>query len=122
MENESMAERGKVVMGDDELPFTASISPDGEIFYQMPRKSLICSEIGRRVPIVRHISAAAAATLVLPVNEGQLASLTSTSTSSPVKNLPKCCLMPSNGGKNPGGTSIEIKRQAGFSWPSGASF
>ena len=120
MENESMAERGKVVMGDDELPLTASISPDGEIFYQMPRKSLICSEIGRRVPIVRHISAAAA-TLVLPVNEGQLASLPSTSSSS-VKNLPKCCLMPSNGGKNPGGTSIEIKRQAGFSWPSGASF
>ena len=119
MENESMAERGKVVMGDDELPFTASISPDGEIFYQMPRKSLICSEIGRRVPIVRHISAA---TLLLPVNEGQLASLLPSTSSSLAKNLPKCCLMPSNAGKNPGGTSIEIKRQAGFSWPSGASF
>ena len=55
-------------------PSPASISPGGEIFYQMPRKSLICSEIGRRVPIVRHISSSAA-TLVLPVNEGQLASL-----------------------------------------------
>ena len=65
-------------MGDDQLPFTASISPAGEIFYQMPRKSLICSEIGRRVPIVRHISLSAA-TLVLPVNEGQLASLPSSS-------------------------------------------
>ena len=73
--------RGKLGWGDDEPPFAASISPGGEIFYQMPRKSLICSEIGRRVPIVRHISSSAA-TLVLPVNEGQLASLPSSSSSS----------------------------------------
>ena len=87
--------RGKLGWGDDEPPFAASISPGGEIFYQMPRKSLICSEIGRRVPIVRHISSSAA-TLVLPVNEGQLATLQQRSARPVVKNLPKCCLMPSN--------------------------
>ena len=69
MENESLVERRKVGMGDDQLPFTASISPAGEIFYQMPRKSLICSEIGRRVLIVRHISSSAAAAAAPPASQ-----------------------------------------------------
>ena len=74
--------------------------------YSIKCKSLICREIDQRVAIVQHISSSGAS-LALLHNEGRLESLSSSS----VKNLPKCCLMPSNGGKSPGRTSIEIKRR-----------
>ena len=49
-----------------------------------------------RVPIVGQHTSSSGARLALPVNEGQLATLQQRSARPVVKNLPKCCLMPSN--------------------------